>query len=202
PPAPGAHRAAFPARPAEGPTQKQKWGRGERVKEAGETRGRPRHCKRLRARRCVAGTNQGPLEIHWRVRALGRRADCLEPGDRPRSLPHRTPRGRGAGSNAKLLTPGTLLHPVPALERARTGFMFLRAGVICQLRRALRSLGLVAFTLVACFARRSVSAQVPGELRGRVTDATTGRDVVGARVEIADRVEVVRSDGSGAFVVR
>jgi vitamin B12 transporter len=84
--------------------------------------------------------------------------------------------------------------------------MFLDAGVLRLLRRAARSLGVAAFTLAACaaswLAPRSLLSQVPGELRGRVTDATTGRAVGGAHIEIADRVESVRSDADGAFMVR
>ena len=79
--------------------------------------------------------------------------------------------------------------------------MFLQAGVSWFLRRATRSVGVAAFTLAFVAARRTV-AQVPGELRGRITDATTGRAIAGARIEIADRVESVRSDADGAFVVR
>ena len=82
--------------------------------------------------------------------------------------------------------------------------MFLRAGVIRQRRRALRWLGVAACALggATCVALGAASAQVPGELRGRVTDATTGRAVSGARIEIADRVDVVRADGDGTFMVR
>ncbi len=79
--------------------------------------------------------------------------------------------------------------------------MFLQAGVSWFLRRATRSVGVAAFTLAFVAARRTV-AQVPGELRGRITDATTGRAIAGARIEIADRVDPARSDADGAFVVR
>ena len=80
--------------------------------------------------------------------------------------------------------------------------MFLQAAVSCFLRRATRSLGVAAFALAFLVAARRTVAQVPGELRGRITDATTGRAIAGARIEIADRVESVRSDADGAFVVR
>jgi len=80
--------------------------------------------------------------------------------------------------------------------------MFLQAGVSWFRRRAIRSLESSAFTLGFLLAARGAAAQVPGELRGRVTDASTGRAIAGARIEIADRVEPARSDADGAFVVR
>ncbi len=80
--------------------------------------------------------------------------------------------------------------------------MFLYAGVICHLRRALRAPGVVAFLLAVCVAGRAAVAQVPGELRGRVTDANTGRAIVDARIEVADRGEFARSGSDGSFVVR
>ncbi|HEY2163350.1 MAG TPA: TonB-dependent receptor, partial [Gemmatimonadaceae bacterium] len=61
---------------------------------------------------------------------------------------------------------------------------------------------MAAFSLAFLVAARVSVAQVPGELRGRITDATTGRAIAGARVEIADRVEPARSDADGAFLVR
>jgi vitamin B12 transporter len=80
--------------------------------------------------------------------------------------------------------------------------MFLQAGVSCVRRRATRSVGVAAFTLASLVGVRGVLAQVPGELRGRISDATTGSVIAGARIEIADRVEPSRSDGDGSFVVR
>jgi len=80
--------------------------------------------------------------------------------------------------------------------------MFLQAGVSRFLRRATRSLESLAFTLAFLAVSRGTMAQVPGELRGRITDATTGRAIAGARIEIADRAEPARSDADGAFVVR
>jgi outer membrane receptor protein involved in Fe transport len=80
--------------------------------------------------------------------------------------------------------------------------MFLHAGVSWFPRRATRSLGVAAFALAYLVAARRTVAQVPGELRGRITDATTGRAIAGARIEIADRVEPARSDADGVFVVR
>src|SRR5262249_37234230 len=93
-------------------------------------------------------------------------------------------------------------HPVPLLDRARTGFMFLDAAVSCLLRRAPRPLAVAAFALTSFVSARGTPAQVPGELRGRVTDAITGRAIAAAHVEIAGRVEPARSDADGSFVVR
>jgi len=80
--------------------------------------------------------------------------------------------------------------------------MFLDAAVNGLPRRATRSLVIAAFTMASFISARGVFAQVPGELRGRVTDAATGRVIAGARIEIADRVDPVRSDADGSFVVR
>ncbi len=80
--------------------------------------------------------------------------------------------------------------------------MFLNAGVSCHLRRATRSLGVAAFALALCVTGSHLAAQVPGELRGRVTDAASGRAIADARIEVADRVEITRSGGDGSFVVR
>jgi vitamin B12 transporter len=82
--------------------------------------------------------------------------------------------------------------------------MFFGAGVSSPLRRATRSLGGAAFTLVLLVLAPRAPAQVPGELRGRVSDASTGggRAISGARIEIADRVELARSDADGSFVLR
>ena len=80
--------------------------------------------------------------------------------------------------------------------------MFLDAGMSCLLRRATRTLGVAAFALASTALPRAASSQVPGELRGRVTDVATGRAIAGARIEIVDRVEQARSDADGGFVVR
>ncbi len=80
--------------------------------------------------------------------------------------------------------------------------MFLHAGVPCHVRRATRSLGAGACALALLFMARFATAQVPGELRGRVTDATTGRALAGARIEIADRAEFARAETDGSFVLR
>src|SRR5262249_49369889 len=76
------------------------------------------------------------------------------------------------------------------------------AAVRCLLRRATRSLVVAACTVASLVDARGAFGQVPGELRGRITDAATGRAIVGARVEISDRVEGVRSDADGFFAVR
>lgn len=50
----------------------------------------------------------------------------------------------------------------------------------------------------------ALTAQVPGEVRGRVTSATTGapRPVADARVEVVGRPEFARTTGDGAYVLR
>ena len=80
--------------------------------------------------------------------------------------------------------------------------MFLDAGVSRLVRRATQSLAVAAFTLLLLVVAGHGSAQVPGELRGRAVDATSGRAIAGARIEIADRVELTRSDADGSFVIR
>src|SRR5262249_24902598 len=140
--------------------------------------------------------------VHWRARALGRRAR-LSRARRPSPFtPAQNPLEGGARGRTKvrrLLAPS--LHPVPLLDRARTGFMFLDAALSRFLRRATRPLVVAAFALTS-FVSYKASAQVPGELRGRVIDATTGRSIAGARIETADRVEPVQSDADGSYVLR
>ena len=80
--------------------------------------------------------------------------------------------------------------------------MFLYGAVSCLVRRATRPLGVAAFTLTFLASVREASAQVPGELRGRVTDAGTGRVIAGAHIDVADRAEPAQSDADGSFVVR
>lgn len=75
--------------------------------------------------------------------------------------------------------------------------MFLDAGGNGWSGRAARSL-----VAIACVLASGAGGQVPGELRGRVTDAATGRGVSGARIEIAGQAILVRSDADGVFVVR
>ena len=45
-------------------------------------------------------------------------------------------------------------------------------------------------------------AQLPAEIRGRITDAATDRPIVNARIEIVGSVERVASQPDGSFVVR
>ena len=78
--------------------------------------------------------------------------------------------------------------------------MFLDAGVNEWSNRATRSLAAIAFA--SCALVSTAGAQVPGELRGRVTDASTGRGVEGARIEVAERSDVLRSDDDGTYVIR
>jgi len=79
--------------------------------------------------------------------------------------------------------------------------MFLE-GVSRVVRRPIRSLGVAALALTVMAGSRSAGGQVPGELRGLVSDATAGRAIAGARIDIAGRVEPARSDADGSFVVR
>jgi outer membrane cobalamin receptor len=79
--------------------------------------------------------------------------------------------------------------------------MFLDAAPSWILRRATRSLGDAA-SLLACILLPAIGrGQVPGELRGRVTDGATGRPIPDARIELADRADGVRSASDGSFVV-
>ena len=48
----------------------------------------------------------------------------------------------------------------------------------------------------------SASAQVPGELRGRIIDAQSARPISGARIELVGRVEYALSHVDGSFVLR
>jgi len=57
-----------------------------------------------------------------------------------------------------------------------------------------------AVAIVACGSR--LVSQVPGELRGRVSESTTGRPIANADVEIVGRSERARSASDGAFIVR
>ncbi|HEY4132392.1 MAG TPA: TonB-dependent receptor plug domain-containing protein, partial [Gemmatimonadaceae bacterium] len=53
----------------------------------------------------------------------------------------------------------------------------------------------------ALFAQR-VTAQVPGELRGHVTDARTSQPVPEARIDVVGRGDVARTSTDGVFVLR
>lgn len=60
--------------------------------------------------------------------------------------------------------------------------------------------------LAACAACAAVAArvgaQVQGEVRGQLTDASTARPVERARVEISGRADIVTSGSDGSFVIR
>lgn len=75
-------------------------------------------------------------------------------------------------------------------------FSGVRKLVILTDARALSLPALI--TLCASIA----SAQVPGVLRGRVTDSSTVRAIAGARIELVGRPEETRSNTDGAFVLR
>ena len=64
------------------------------------------------------------------------------------------------------------------------------------------SVSCVAAGAVLLIAIANVSAQVAGELRGRVVDAATAQPVVHAQVELSGRTEIVHTGADGAFVVR
>jgi outer membrane cobalamin receptor len=51
-------------------------------------------------------------------------------------------------------------------------------------------------------AGRSAGAQVPGELRGRITDTSTVHGLASARIEITGRPEATRSNMDGSFTIR
>jgi outer membrane cobalamin receptor len=49
---------------------------------------------------------------------------------------------------------------------------------------------------------RMLSAQVPAELRGHLTDASSGQPVAGGRIDVAERTESTTSGLDGGFVIR
>jgi outer membrane cobalamin receptor len=61
---------------------------------------------------------------------------------------------------------------------------------------------MVVVLVVLCAAGRSAGAQVPSEVRGRVTSRVDGRGVVGARVEDMGDDAAAMSDDDGAFTIR
>lgn len=67
--------------------------------------------------------------------------------------------------------------------------------IACRAARILVSAGCIVFAARA-------AAQVPGEFRGRITDAQTARPIPDARVEVTGRAEVVRSNPDGSFALR
>jgi outer membrane cobalamin receptor len=69
--------------------------------------------------------------------------------------------------------------------------------------RIVASVGVVvAAAVVASAAPSRLLAQVPGEVRGRVSDAATARPVGDAQVEVLGRVDATRSGPDGAFTIR
>ena len=60
----------------------------------------------------------------------------------------------------------------------------------------------IARVFLAVVAASRAAAQVPGELRGRVTDARTARPLSDARIELTGRADVVRTATDGSFSVR
>ena len=56
--------------------------------------------------------------------------------------------------------------------------------------------------MALCVAVPGANAQVPGELRGRVTDATANRAIAGAQVQVVGHGESALTDVDGSFVLR
>lgn len=79
--------------------------------------------------------------------------------------------------------------------------MFLVGAATRFSGRAKHLLGVAAYAAVF-LAASGTSAQVPAELRIRVSDAATGRAIVGARIQLADRADEFRSGADGASVIR
>jgi outer membrane cobalamin receptor len=61
---------------------------------------------------------------------------------------------------------------------------------------------LIAALTCALVFPSGLSAQVPGELRGRITDAESGRPINGARVEVVGRAQFVFSQADGSYALR
>src|SRR3954467_7811823 len=134
---------------------------------------------------------------------------CLEPGDRSRSLPHQTPSREGRGVIAVPRATPRLRWPRlprPRSRHARTGFLFSRPSAhpterTHPTRTIVAMLGARALMGLMVLAR-ALQSQVPGELRGRITDVESGRAIAGARVELGGRTEFALSDISGVYVLR
>lgn len=60
----------------------------------------------------------------------------------------------------------------------------------------------VALLALLCAAARPALAQVPGEIRGRVTSRSDGHGIASARIEDADGDATTTSDDDGAFTLR
>jgi vitamin B12 transporter len=98
-------------------------------------------------------------------------------------------------------------YPVLALDQARTGFLFPAHGVSGARFGETRPFIVAMFSvvmLVLVVTPPCAHAQVPGEVRGRVSDAESGRAIAGARIDVvaAGRADYAVSDIGGAFVLR
>lgn len=68
--------------------------------------------------------------------------------------------------------------------------------------RTIAIMAIAAIAAAATTVPRTIVAQVPAELRGHVTDASTGRPVDGATVTVEGRAETVTTATDGDFVLR
>ncbi len=66
--------------------------------------------------------------------------------------------------------------------------------------RRFRGVSLALFTFALC--SRAANAQVPGELRGRITDSEAARPIAGARIEVVGHTVQALSAVDGTFVMR
>jgi len=113
---------------------------------------------------------------------------------------------RGERSATRRSCSLALRLPRPRSRHARTGFLFSarrasRSTLSRTSRNFVTTLGICA--LAASRITTSVlHAQVPGEVRGRITDAQSGHAIAGARIELVDRTVYALSDVGGAFALR
>src|SRR4029079_4575145 len=97
----------------------------------------------------------------------------------------------------------SLASPTPSsLSTCQDGILFFRQSLS---RTSMSGSRVIVSLLIACvmFARaEAIGAQVPGEVRGRVTDARTRSGIAGARIEVIGQSILALADVSGAFVLR
>ena len=175
--------------------------------EAGVNPARPRHCQRLLPRTTSPSDdprNRPARSPHWRSRWEGE-PGCLEPGDRSRSLPHSNPLeggARGERSATRLLFVRWPRLAPSSLSTCQDGiFVFSRAGGTSEStqreRRNPDRRGSVD-RVRDSRAMPRFGAQVPGEVRGRITDAQSGLSIGGARIEVVGQATDPRSPTSAA----
>src|ERR1700722_8158551 len=133
-----------------------------------------------------------------------------------RSLPHVTPRGRGAGSKRRPASrwgrerfrrPPASSTPSRPSPSARTGFFVpgqswtpTESGRTMTSRHRCSWVWVLLGSLAGTAGR--IAGQVPGELTGHLSDARTARPIDGAHVEITGWPDVVISAPDGSFALR